>query len=185
MRTRVFSYQGSSVVPHARGVLALAMGFRPVAKDRLSMTHCKPFKKIKPNFFLGLALKTCIEGNCIEKARFIAIKPVKSRVYGGCKNFHQFNQDKCLVRGMTLISRGHRFFKWTPLNPSNINASHCYSPTETLCNSQASNEKALLTPVIPRGARLCTKAKQYFYGTKVSFLKIWKFFWETWNIIVG
>lgn len=111
MRTRVFSYQGSSVVPHARGVLALAMGFRPVAKDRLSMTHCKPFKKIKPNFFLGLALKTCIEGNCIEKARFIAIKPVKSRVYGGCKNFHQFNQDKCLVRGMTHISRGHQFFK--------------------------------------------------------------------------
>ena len=70
-----------------------------------------------------------------------------------------------------------------PLNHSNINASHCYSPTETLCNSQASNEKALLTPVIPRGARLSTKAKQYFYGTKVSFLKIWKFFWKTWNII--
>ena len=60
----------------------------------------------------------------------------------------------------------------SPLKPSNINASHCYSPTETLCNSQASNEKALRTPVIPRGARLCTKAKQYFYGTKVSFLKI-------------
>ena len=77
---------------------------------------------------------------------------------------------------MTHISRNHQFFKWTPLNPSNINASHCYSPTETLCNSQASNEKALLTPVIPRGARLSTKAKQYFYGTKVSFLKIWNFF---------
>ena len=171
--------------PTLIGGLSLAMGFRPVAKDSLSMAHCKPFKKIKPNFFLGRPLKTCIEGNCIEKARFIAIKPVKSRVYGGCKNFHQFNQNKCLVRGMTHISRNHQFFKWTPLNPSNINASHCYSPTETLCNSQASNEKALLTPVIPRGARLCTKAKQYFHGTKVSFLKIWKFFWKTWNIIVG
>lgn len=107
----IYSFQCASVVPHARGLLALAMGFRPVAKDRLSMTHCKPFKKIKPNFFLGLALKTCIEGNCIEKARFIAIKPVKSRVYGGCKNFHQFSQNKCLVCGMTLISRGHQFFK--------------------------------------------------------------------------
>ena len=63
------------------------MGFRPVAEDSLSMAHCKPFKKIKPNFFLGLALKTCIEGNCIEKPRFIAIKPVKSRVYGGAKIF--------------------------------------------------------------------------------------------------
>jgi hypothetical protein len=63
-----------------------------------------------------------------------------------------------------------------PLKPSNINASPCYSPTETLCNSQASNEKALRTPVIPRGARLCTKAKQYFYGTKVSFLKFENFF---------
>lgn len=111
MRTRVFSFQCASVVPHARGLLALAMGFRPVAKDSLSMTHCKPFKKIKPNFFLGLALKTCIEGNRIEKTRFIAIKPVKSRVYGGCKNFHQFSQNKCLVCGMTLISRGHQFFK--------------------------------------------------------------------------
>lgn len=92
-------------------------GLCPVAEDTWSMAHCKPFKKIKPNFFLGLALKTCIEGNCIEKARFIAIKPVKSRVYGGCKNFHQFSQNKCLVCGMTLISRSHQFFKWNPPQP--------------------------------------------------------------------
>ena len=111
MRTHMFNCQCSSVVPHARGLLASALGFRPVAEDTHSMAHCKRFKKNKAKFFLGLALKTCIEGNCIEKARFIAIKPVKSRVYGGCKNFHQFNQDKCLVRGMTLISRGHQFFK--------------------------------------------------------------------------
>ena len=114
MRTHVFSFQCASIAPHARGFLALAMGFRPVAKVRLSMTHWEPLKKNKAKFFLGLALKTCIEGNCTEKARFIAIKPVKSRVYGGCKNFHQFSQNKCLVRGMTLISRSHQFFKWNP-----------------------------------------------------------------------
>ena len=93
MRTRVFSYQGPSVVPHARGLLASALGFRPVAKDSLSITHCKRFKKNKAKFFLGRPLKTCIEGNCVEKLRFMSIKPVKSRVYGGCKKFHQFSQE--------------------------------------------------------------------------------------------
>lgn len=89
-------------------------GLCPVAEDSLSMAHCKPFKKIKPNFFLGLALKTCIEGNCIEKTSLYSHKASKIKGLRGCKNFHQFNQDKCLFRGMTLISRGHQFFKWNP-----------------------------------------------------------------------
>lgn len=57
MRTRVFSYQGPSVVPHARGLLASALGFRPVAKDSLSMAHCKRFKKNKAKFFSRASLE--------------------------------------------------------------------------------------------------------------------------------
>ena len=87
MRTRVFSYQGPSVVPHARGFLALAMGFRPVAEDSLSMAHCKPFKKNKAKFFLGLALKTCIEGNCIEKTSLYSHKASKIKGLRGVQKF--------------------------------------------------------------------------------------------------
>lgn len=87
MRTRVFSYQGPSVVPHARGLLALAMGCCPVAKDRLSMTHCKPLKKNKAKFFLGLALKTCIEGNCTEKSSLYSHKASKIKGLRGVQKF--------------------------------------------------------------------------------------------------
>ena len=67
--------------------LALAMGFRPVAKDSLIMTHCKPLKKIKPNFFLGLALKTCIEGNRIEKNSLYSHKASKIKGLRGVQKF--------------------------------------------------------------------------------------------------
>ena len=87
MRTRVFSFQCASVVPHARGLLALAVGFRPVAKDSLSMTHCKPFKKNKAKIFLGLALKTCIEGNCIEKSSLYSHKASKIKGLRGVQKF--------------------------------------------------------------------------------------------------
>lgn len=97
--------------PTPVGDLPLRWAFALSLRTLTAWHIASDLKKNKAKFFLGLALKTCIEGNCIEKARFIAIKPVKSRVYGGCKNFHQFSQNKCLVCGMTLISRGHQFFK--------------------------------------------------------------------------
>lgn len=109
MRTRVFSYQGSSVVPHARGLLALAMGFRPVAKDSLSMTHCKPFKKIKPNFFLGLALKTCIEGNCIEKTSLYSHKASKIKGLRGVQKFSPIQPEQMFG------SRYDPHIPWSPI----------------------------------------------------------------------
>lgn len=87
MRTHVFNFQCACLAPYAHRWLVLAMGFRPVAEDSLSMAHCKPFKKIKPNFFLGLALKTCIEGNCIEKTSLYSHKASKIKGLRGVKKF--------------------------------------------------------------------------------------------------
>lgn len=75
----VFSFQCTGV--------SYLTGFRPVAEDTHSMAHCKRFKKIKPNFFLGLALKTCIEGNCIEKTSLYSHKASKIKGLRGVQKF--------------------------------------------------------------------------------------------------
>lgn len=97
--------------PTLVGCLPLLWAFALSLRTASAWHTASDFKKIKRSFFLGRPLKTCIEGNCVEKPRFMSIKPVKSRVYGGCKKFHQFDQAIFGARGMTLISRGHQFFK--------------------------------------------------------------------------
>lgn len=109
MRTHVFNFQCACLAPYAHRWLVLAMGFRPVAEDSLSMAHCKPFKKIKPNFFLGLALKTCIEGNCIEKTSLYSHKASKIKGLRGVQKFSPIQP------GIFLGARYDPHIPWSPI----------------------------------------------------------------------
>ena len=116
--THVYSFQCASVVPHARGLLVLAMGCCPVAKDRLSMTHCKPLKKNKAKFFLGLALKTCIEGNCIEKTSLYSHKASKIKGLRGVQKFSPIQPEQMFGARYDLhIPWSPSFQMKSPLTP--------------------------------------------------------------------